>query len=161
MGRKGSEDMNAISIRRANREDAAVIHTLLCELEDALGAGRAVRRSEEDICRYGFGESPHFETQLAWSGNEAVGLAVYFREFSTWRGSPGVYVQDLYVSVKLRGCGLGRELMEAVFNRARCWGATYCKLAVYDNNLSAENFYQRMGFRVSVNERVFLLDELL
>ena len=53
MDRKGSDEMNAISIRRANREDAAVIHTLLCELEDALGAGRAVRRSEAGMVNAG------------------------------------------------------------------------------------------------------------
>ncbi len=160
MGRNRDGGVNSISIRRGNRNDAAVIHAMLCELEETLGAGKAVRRSEEDIHRYGFGESPHFETVLAWRGNEAVGLAVYFREFSTWRGSPGVYVQDLFVSGKLRGRGLGRELMEAVFARARRWGATYCKLAVYDDNQAAENFYQRLGFRVSVNERVLLLDAL-
>jgi len=152
--------MDRVNIRPGVRGDVSVIHVLLCELEDALGADQSVTRREEDILRYGFGESPRFETLLAWRGDEAVGLALYFQEFSSWRGSPGVYVQDLYVSAKLRGTGLGHKLMQAVFNRAQCWDATYCKLAVYHDNPAAVNFYKRLGFKVSGDECVFLLDRI-
>ena len=152
--------MDGIHLRPGAAADVAVIHALLCALEKALGAERSVKRTEEDIRRFGFGESPRFKTLVAWHGDDPVGLALFFPEFSSWRGSPGVYVQDLYVSEKLRGAGLGRELMEAVYAEAHRWGATYCKLAVYGDNEAAVKFYQQLGFRVSEDERVLVLDML-
>jgi GNAT superfamily N-acetyltransferase len=142
--------MEGIHIRRGVAEDVAVIHALLCALEKALGAERSVKRTEEDLRRFGFGESPRFKTLVAWYGDDPVGLALFFPEFSSWRGSPGVYVQDLYVSEKLRGAGLGRELMEAVYAEAHRWG----------DNEAAVKFYQQLGFRVSEDERVLVLDML-
>ena len=152
--------MHEISIRPATAENIPVIHALLTELEQALGAGDSVKRTAEDIRRFGFGQSPLFNVLLAWQGEQAVGLALFFREFSSWRGSPGVYVQDLYVSADLRGSGLGRKLMEAVTKVANDWGATYCKLAVYGDNEPAITFYKRLGFRLSETESVLVLDEL-
>ena len=55
---------------------------------------------------------------IARQDGKPVGLALFFFEFSTWRGRPGVYVQDLYVAADMRGTGLGRRLLEAVAARA-------------------------------------------
>jgi len=147
-----------ITILPATAEDAELIHRLLTELEGSIGAKDRIRRKPEDLLRFGFSEGPFFEALIARSGESALGLAVFFREFSTWRGSPGVYVQDLYVASEARGCGLGRQLMDAVLERARAWGATYCKLAVYGENTGAMAFYRRLGFHVSAQERVLMLD---
>ena len=152
--------MNPISIRRARLEDAAVIHALLCELEELLGATSKIQRTLENIQEYGFSEAPCFEALIAWSGDEAVGLVVFFREFSTWKGAPGVYVQDLIVSPGLRGSGLGSQLMEAVFESTRDWGAKYCKLTVHAGNESAIAFYRHLGFQEVENEHVLILDDL-
>jgi len=151
--------MNRISIRPATAADVPVIHTLLSKLEQTLGASAGVKRTAEDLLRFGFCEPPLFEALLAWQDREAVGVALFFREFSSWKGSAGVYVQDLYVSAGLRGTGLGRKLMQAVTDAARSWGATYCKLAVYGDNDPAIAFYKRLGFRVSDTECVLVLDE--
>jgi ribosomal protein S18 acetylase RimI-like enzyme len=152
--------MDRISIRRATPEDAPVIHRLLAELEQSLGVQEMVKRKEADILRFGFSEAPFFEALIAWQGERPVGLALYFREFSTWRGSPGVYVQDLYVSNEVRGSGLGRKLMDSLIGRSRSWGATYCKLAVYNDNEAALAFYRHLGFHVSENESTLLIDGL-
>jgi len=152
--------MEKIEIRQATAGDAPVIHRLLAELEHDLGVQGTIRRKAGDILRYGFSETPLFEALIAWKGAQPVGLALYFSEFSTWRGSPGVYVQDLYVSAQTRGAGLGQALMQAVFARARNWGATYCKLAVYNNNEAAISFYRHIGFHVSENESVLFMDGL-
>lgn len=143
-----------IEIRLATEEDAGVIHDLLTDLGHALGMQDEVRRKAEDIIRYGFSENPAFEALIAWKGAQAVGLALYFSEFSSWRGSPGVYVQDLYVSEEVRGSGLGRRLMNSLIERSRNWGATYCKLAVYNENEAALSFYKKIGFTASENESV-------
>jgi len=150
--------MSTVSIRRATASDVPVIHALLTELEQTLGASDSVQRTADDLLHFGFCETPLFEVLLAWQDNEAVGLALFFREFSSWKGSGGVYVQDLYVAANQRGTGLGRKLMQAVTDTARNWGATYCKLAVYGNNHAAVAFYKRLGFRISESECVLVLD---
>ena len=149
-----------IEIRLATKEDAPVIHRLLTELEQSLGVQGLVRRQSADILRHGFSDTPFFEALIAWQGVQPVGLALYFREFSTWRGSPGIYVQDLYVSAEVRGSGLGRRLMDSLIERSRSWGATYCKLSVYNENEAALAFYRHLGFHVSENENVLLIDGL-
>jgi len=150
-----------ISIRLANADDADAIHQLLCELERALGASDSVRRSSTDILRHGFGKMPLFRALIATQNGQDVGLALFFPEFSTWKGQPGVYVQDLYVARELRGSGLGRKLMQAVYDVAQEWGACYCKLSVYGDNDAAMKFYRRLGFRHSKAENVFILDGLI
>ncbi len=149
-----------ITIRPASEKDVPVIHALLTELELALGATDSVKRTADDLRHFGFSEAPFFDVLLAWQDRKAVGLALFFREFSSWRGAPGVYVQDIYVSSDLRGTGLGRKLMQAVTETARTWGATYCKLSVYGDNEPAQAFYQRLGFRISDTECVLVLDDL-
>jgi ribosomal protein S18 acetylase RimI-like enzyme len=151
--------MEPVLIRSATVEDAPVIHRLLKDLASALGKSTDIRSSTADIARYGFGEGPRFETLLAFEGEDPVGLAVYFYEFSTWRGTPGVYVQDLYVSPRMRGRGVGRDLVEAVRVRAAEWDGRYVKLAVYDGNEQALGFYQALGFEICHDEQVLALSE--
>ncbi len=112
MGRDPKAD--GIVIARATREDAPAIHLLLRALSRALDRPHDVRSTPDDIARYGFGPSPVFETVMARRAGTPVGLALFFYEFSTWRGCPGVYIQDLYVDDTLRGSGLGRKLLAAV-----------------------------------------------
>jgi GNAT superfamily N-acetyltransferase len=149
--------MGPIRIRSARREDAAVIHRLLLDLASAMGKAEDIRSSAADIERFGFGERPRFEAVLAFDGAEAVGLCVYFYEFSTWRGQPGVYVQDLYVAPSARGRGLGRELIQAVRQRAAEQGARYVKLTVYDRDPAALAFYRSIGFESREDELPLVL----
>lgn len=152
--------MNEIDIRLATVEDVAVIHALLLDLEKVLGATAKVNRKVEDLRRFGFSDTPFFQALIAWKGDQAVGLALFFREFSSWKGAAGVYVQDLYVSGDVRGTGLGWKLMKAVYEQARHWDASYCKLTVHEGNESAVAFYERLGFRGIRNENVLILDRL-
>ena len=149
--------MATITLRQAVRADAEQVHRLLRDLADALGKSDVMTSTPADIERWGFGETPRFEALLAFEGDEPVGLAVYFFEFSTWRGRPGVYVQDMYVAPQMRGRGLGRELMEAVLRRSRERGGRYVKLAVYDQNEQAIGFYRSLGFEICDDEQVLAL----
>ena len=136
-----------------------MVHRLLLDLASALGKAEYIKSSAADIERFGFGDPPCFEAMLAFDGEEAVGLAVFFYEFSTWRGQRGVYVQDLYVSPDTRGRGLGRKLIEAVRQRAAEQGAYYVKLTVHDRNPSALAFYHAMGFQSCEDELPLVLRE--
>jgi ribosomal protein S18 acetylase RimI-like enzyme len=149
--------MGTITIRQAIAADAAMVHRLLKDLAITLGKGEVMTSTAADIEQFGFGEQPRFEALLAFEGDEAVGLAVYFFEFSTWRGRPGVYVQDMYVAPRMRGRGLGRDLMEAVVRRSRERGGRYVKLAVYDGNEQAIGFYRSLGFEICADEQVLAL----
>lgn len=134
-----------------------MIHRLLLDLAATLGKAEDLKSSVDDIERFGFGDPSCFEAMLAFDDGEAVGLAVYFYEFSTWRGQRGVYVQDLYVAPHTRGRGLGRELIDAVRQRAAERGARYVKLTVYDRNPAALAFYHAMGFESCEDELPLVL----
>jgi GNAT superfamily N-acetyltransferase len=149
--------MNNMTVRLATREDVPVIDRLLNELAVALGKPDSIEGTAQDLTKYGFGDHPRFEAILAFEDHEAVGLAIFFSEYSTWRGTPGVYVQDLYVSERLRGGGLGRDLLGAVRERARSWGGRYVKLTVYDGNQAAVSFYRHLGFDLCENEQALVL----
>jgi len=74
-----------------------------------------------------------------------VGMAIYYPDFSTHRGEPGVYIQDIWVEPKTRGHGLGRKLMAAAMAQ-QDWGAAYVVLGVSPDNITAAGFYERLGF---------------
>lgn len=152
--------MGTITIRQAVAEDAFLVHRLLKDLAITLGKGEVMTSTAADIERFGFGEQPRFEALLAFEDDAAVGLAVYFFEFSTWRGRPGVYVQDMYVAPQMRGRGLGRDLMEAVVRRSRERGGRYVKLAVHDGNEQAIGFYRSLGFKICDDEQLLALRDL-
>jgi len=127
------------------------------QLAEALGKLDRLQGTVQDLKTFGFGDHPRFEALLAFDGEEAVGLAIIFSEYSTWRGTPGVYVQDLYVAKHLRGSGLGRKLLRAVRDRGRSWGGRYVKLSVYDGNQAAISFYRHLGFELSDDEQCLVL----
>ena len=107
--------------------------------------GARMRGSVEALVRHGFGARPLFHAILSERGAEALGLALYYPDYSTLRGEPGVYVQDLYVTEASRGEGLGRRLLAEVMAR-QDWGARYMILMVGHENDAARRFYARQGF---------------
>jgi ribosomal protein S18 acetylase RimI-like enzyme len=146
-------------VREAVPEDAAVVSDLLRALAETLGEGEKFRSTEALIRQHGFGPSRRLWSMLAVAGAEAVGLATYYPTFSTTRGAPGVYLQDLYVVPEGRGGGVGEQLIRAVTRDAEAaWGAAYLTLLVYDDNLGARRFYRRLGLRLPDNERPALID---
>jgi len=150
-------DEGDITIELARRDDVPAIHAMLRALSETLDKADAIRSTEADIERFGFGSSPAFETMLARRAGKPVGLALFFFEFSTWRGRPGVYVQDLYVAAEMRGTGLGRRLLEAVAARAAMRDAVYMRLSVHAGNDEGAGFYERLGFDAP-DEQILVLE---
>ncbi|RYH09481.1 GNAT family N-acetyltransferase [Tropicimonas sp. IMCC6043] len=136
-----------MTIRRATDGDAEVIAAMLLRLAEETGDGPRFSSTAAAIRTHGFGESALFETLIAERQGNAIGMALFFRHFSTTRGQPGVYVQDLWVSPEERGGGLGAELLAAVARHAReSWGAAYLALTRHGHNDAAGAFYARLGF---------------
>ena len=148
-----------VEIRAAELEDAGVVVSLLRALAEALGEAVQFRTTEPAIRRWGFGPERRLWSMLAFTGTEAIGLASYFPTFSTTRGAPGVYVQDLYVAPDARGRGLGQQLLAAVVRDAAArWDAAYLMLLVYDDNVATRGFYRRLGLMLPDSERPAFLD---
>ena len=147
-----------IMIRPAVSADADTIHTLVLALAATTDAALDVTSVPDNYRKYGFAESPLFEALLAEKKGEPVGLCLYFQTFSSWRGEPGVYIQDLYVSDDVRGTGLGRELLAETVRLSAKKGATHLTLCVDSDNASAQEFYSAIGMRYRDDECVFEAD---
>jgi GNAT superfamily N-acetyltransferase len=133
-------------IRFATADDVGLLLQLIRELAAYERAPDAVVATEDDLLRYGFGPEPRFEALLAFVGERPAGLALFFPNFSTWRGRPGLYLEDIYVSEWARGQGIGRRLIArlAAIAIARDWDRL--DFAVLDWN-PARAFYHRLGFK--------------
>ncbi|WP_157747580.1 GNAT family N-acetyltransferase [Cohaesibacter sp. ES.047] len=149
------ESSKPLRFRVAQKTDAALIHHMVSELSAFLGDTEKHVARAEDYAEHGFGDVPAFEAVIAELDGEAVGMCLYFNSFSTWQGKPGFYVQDLYVSNKARGLGLGRKLIEQVAAIGRDRGCCYLRLSVDAANLSAQGFYEACGFQWSESEKIF------
>ncbi len=135
------------AIRQAEPEDIPHIHHLLTELAAFVGESEHYSANLDSMGRHGFGDNRVFHTLLAWHQDRAVGLANYFPDYSTWRGMPGVYVLDLYVTEDFRGSGLGQRLLSETLERAEvAWEAGYVRLTVHNHNKAAVRFYNALGF---------------
>lgn len=149
---------NDILIRDATPADAEIIQSMIAGLaKDVSGPDQVL--TVEDVKRYGFGTDPDFFTLIAEIDGSAAGLALYFNEFSTWRGRRGVYLQDLYVMPDARGRGVGEELIRQLAIEAKSNGAAYLRLAVDAENEDASRFYERLGFAEADRDRIFMLKD--
>ena len=147
-----------LSIRTAVRADAAVIQLLLEQLAASLGKPGGIKGGIGNIERFGFGASALFEVLIAAREGVDVGLLLYFPEYSSWRGRPGIYVQDLYVIDSARGSGVARALLAEAARRGAKMEGTYLRLSVSADNVAAQDFYRKAGFRHADDERMFVLE---
>lgn len=145
-------------IRRAVVSDVPAMHRLLADLSREIGYGAQHRGDPNALREHGFGQAPLFRAQIAEREGRAVGLALYFPEFSTLRGAPGTYVQDLYVAAESRGAHLGARLLGAVVRDAADWRAAYLRLTAHRTNSAALAFYVNLGFRGDPNEHPLMLE---
>ncbi|MBN9245412.1 MAG: GNAT family N-acetyltransferase [Mesorhizobium sp.] len=98
-----------------------------------------------DIRRDGFGPHPHFHTLIAEVDSRFAGMCLYFPIYSTWRGKPGAYVQDLFVAESHRGRKIGERLLRHLARAVCDQGGVYIELQVDAGNIVAQRFYQRIG----------------
>lgn len=148
-----------MTIRLATPQDAEAIAAMLARLADETGDGARFASTPETILAHGFGPGALFETLIGEHIGAPAGVAVFVRHFSTTRGQPGVYVQDLWTSPAARGRGLGAALLAAVAGRARTsWGARYLALTTHGHNDAARAFYRRFGFAAHPDDVPMTLD---
>src|ERR1700734_3875211 len=134
------------SIRTATPADIPLILDLIRALATYERAPDAVDATPADLLRDGFGEHPRFECLIAESENgEPAGFALYFYNYSTWRGRSGIHLEDLFVLPRFRGQGIGKALLARVAARAAERGCLRLQWDVLAWNQPAIDFYQSLG----------------
>jgi GNAT superfamily N-acetyltransferase len=144
-------------IHPARVEDVPVILQLIRDLATYERAPDEVTATEEQLVDVLFGERPAAEVLLAFEGNSPVGFAVYFYNFSTWLGRPGLYLEDLFVKPEKRGKGYGRALLVELAKIARDRGCGRMEWAVLNWNEPAIKFYRTLGAKPMDEWTVFRL----
>jgi len=144
-------------IRPARLEDVLVILQLIHDLATYERAPDEVTATEEQLVEVLFGEKPAAEVLLAFEEESPVGFAVYFYNFSTWLGRPGLYLEDLFVKPEKRGKGYGRALLIELAKIARDRGCGRMEWAVLDWNEPAIKFYRSLGAKPMHEWTVFRL----
>jgi GNAT superfamily N-acetyltransferase len=135
----------AYSIRPARPDDAELLVSLVRELAVYEKLEQYARATPDDFRRYLFGPRPAAEAVVAEAGNEPAGFALWYHTFSTFRGCPGIYLEDIFVRPAYRGRGIGKALLATVAAEAVELGQTKLEWSVLNWNEPAMGFYRSLG----------------
>lgn len=137
-----------LQIRSAKPEDVPLILAFIRELAKYEKAPHEAMATPEDLLRDGFSAHPKFRVVIAeWAGAPA-GFALFFYNYSTWRGRPGVYLEDVFVRPEFRGRGIGKALLVHLAKIAVEDGCGRFEWQVLDWNTPAIEFYRSLGAQV-------------
>ncbi len=135
----------ALLIRRARPDEARVVYALVCELAEYERLSHEVEATEKMIADALFCENPVLFCELAvWNG-EVAGFAVWFKNFSTFSGRAGIYLEDLFVRPAMRGKGIGKALLAHLAKECVGNGWSRLQWSVLDWNTPSIDFYRSLG----------------
>jgi GNAT superfamily N-acetyltransferase len=134
-----------LTIRFATPADAAIIVSFIRALAEYERVPEAVRVTEAEIRAQMQTDDPPFESLVAEFESTPVGFALFFRNYSTWTGRCGLYLEDLFVLEKYRGQGIGGALMRRLSEVADERGWARIDWAVLNWNTQAQSFYREHG----------------
>ncbi|ADB29427.1 GCN5-related N-acetyltransferase [Kribbella flavida DSM 17836] len=146
-------------IRRARPDDIPTIVDLVYALADYERAPDACRLTAEQLRTALFGPAPAVFCHVAEHDGEVVGCALWFLNFSTWRGVHGIYLEDLFVRPAHRGSGLGKALLTALAQECVQHGYERLEWSVLDWNTPAIDFYQSLGANPQAEWTTFRLTD--
>ena len=155
--RKSMKTTENFTIRPAEIADVPVILQLIRDLATYERAPGDVTATEEQLRNVLFGARPAAEVVIGFEKETPVGFAVFFHNFSTWLGRPGLYLEDLFVKPEKRGRGYGRALLVHLAKIARERDCGRMEWAVLDWNEPAIQFYGKLGAKPMDEWTVFRL----
>lgn len=147
-----------LSIRPATRADLPLIAQFICDLADYERLADAVRFDEATLAEHLFGPRPYADVIIGEIDGTAQGFALFFHNFSTFEGRPGIYLEDLFVRPPAHGSGLGKALLAHLAALAVQRGCARLEWSVLDWNAPAVGFYQSLGAVPMDEWTVFRLD---
>jgi GNAT superfamily N-acetyltransferase len=134
-----------LSIRNTTIADVPLILDFIRRLAEYERAPNSAVATEDDLRRDGFGPNPKYRCVIAEWNTQPAGFAFFFYNYSTWRGRPGLYLEDLFVLPEMRGKGIGKTLLEHLAQialRENCYGIVW---QVLEWNQPAIKFYDALG----------------
>jgi GNAT superfamily N-acetyltransferase len=137
--------MLELQIRPATPSDIPQILAFIRELADYEREPASAIATHADLLRDGFTEPVRFHCLIAEWNNQPAGFALYFYNYSTWRGHTGIYLEDLFVRPTFRKRGIGKALLSKVAVIAHAEGCPRLEWAVLDWNTPAIDFYHSLG----------------
>jgi GNAT superfamily N-acetyltransferase len=147
-----------VIIREAGPADLPLIAAFIRELADYEKLADSVRFNEATLGNHLFGARPVAEVIIGEIDGTAHGFALFFHNFSTFEGKPGIYLEDLFVRPAARGAGLGKALLAHLAGLAVARGCARLEWAVLDWNTPSIGFYQSLGARPMDEWTVMRLD---
>jgi GNAT superfamily N-acetyltransferase len=148
----------ATTIREARPEDCEVLAGLIRDLAIYEKLEHEAKATADDLRRHLFGQRPYAQALIAEVEGQASGFALYFSNFSTFKGKPGIYLEDLFVKPEHRGQGIGKALLARLAKIALERDCGRFEWAVLDWNASSIAFYQSLGARPMNDWTVFRVD---
>lgn len=135
-------------IRWAKKGDEHLIKELIYELAVYEKLTHEVITDEEDLKKYLFGDKKYAEVLIGYYKDQPVGFALFFHNFSTFMGKPGIYLEDLFIKEKFRGRGYGKALLSFIAKIAVERNCGRLEWAVLDWNKPAIDFYTSLGAKI-------------
>ena len=135
------------TVRPATVNDVAIILALIKDLAEYEHLSHEVEATEEDLHRYLFGDRPVAEALIGEHAGTAVSFALFFYNFSTFLGKPGIYLEDLYVKPAYRKNGFGRRMLAHIARLAKEHNCGRFEWSVLDWNEPAIRTYDRLNAR--------------
>jgi GNAT superfamily N-acetyltransferase len=147
-----------IAVRAATPADLPLIAALIRELAEYEKLAGEVRFDEAALGEHLFGARAAAEVVIGEADGEAAAFALFFPNFSTFEGKPGLYLEDLFVRPAARGRGLGKALLSHLAALAVERGFARFEWSVLDWNEPAIGFYQSLGARMMGDWRIMRVD---
>ncbi|HEV7920470.1 MAG TPA: GNAT family N-acetyltransferase [Thermoanaerobaculia bacterium] len=142
-------------IRPASPADVALILRFIRELARYERLEHLVVATEETVRETLFGERPYAEVIIAEADGQPVGFALFFHNYSTFLGQPGIYLEDLFVVPEGRGRGYGKALLAELARIAMARNCGRVEWAVLNWNRPAIDFYQSLGAKAQSEWQVY------
>jgi len=142
---RSSTNIQGFHIRSATKADVPIILTFIEKLADYERLSHEVVATEELLRKTLFGRMRTAEVVIGYLAREPVGFALFFHNYSTFLGRPGIYIEDLFVDESHRRRGFGKALLLYVARLARERDCGRLEWAVLDWNEPAINFYKKLG----------------
>ena len=146
-----------VEIRKAVKIDAEVILALIHELAVFEKEPEAVIVTKTQIEQDGFGDRPLFKCIVAAVAEKVVGMALFYPRYSTWKGAT-LHLEDLVVTEKMKGKGIGTKLYKAFLSHADSLGVDRVEWVVLDWNTTAILFYEKSGAKVLSDWNIVQMD---